>query len=218
MSESVTDKVNAFFARFPLRSYPKGQILIHAGEKPEHIYCIVKGSVRQYDISYRGDEIVVNIFKAGAFFPMLWAVTDLPNRYFFDTETDCDAYVAPIQDTVEFLKSNPDVTYDLLIRVYRGMDGILGRLVHLMSANAGDRLLYELVIECRRSGERAQDKSVMITLNESGLAARTGLSRETISREMQKLSKAGLASISHGTILIKNVSLLEKKLGYQPTS
>ena len=53
----VADKVQKHFSQYRFRKYPKGQILIHSGDEPEHIYYLVSGKVRQYDVSYRGDEI-----------------------------------------------------------------------------------------------------------------------------------------------------------------
>jgi CRP-like cAMP-binding protein len=83
MTLPVTKKVEQFFSRYPLKQYDKGEILILADEDPKYIYNLVEGHVREYDISYRGDEIVVNVFKPPAFFPMSWPIAKTPNRYFF---------------------------------------------------------------------------------------------------------------------------------------
>ena len=70
MSQDVTSKVNQFFSRYRPRSYDKGQILIMNGDSATDIYHLVRGTVKVYDISYRGEEIVLNVFKPPAFFPM----------------------------------------------------------------------------------------------------------------------------------------------------
>jgi CRP/FNR family cyclic AMP-dependent transcriptional regulator len=212
MPTDITSQIEQHFSQYPLRSYPKGQILIHAGEDPEHIYYLVKGKVRQYDISYRGDEIVVNVFKSGAFFPMIWAITGTQNNYFFDAETSIEVRAAPAEATVDYLKANPDVMFDLLTRLYRGMEGVLGRMVQLMSGSAKSRVLYELLIEGRRFGKLAEDDSCRLSINEGELAARAGLSRETVSREMQKLSHDGLVKVTPSGILIKHMTNLEERL------
>jgi CRP-like cAMP-binding protein len=148
----------------------------------------------------------------GAFFPMQWALTAMSNKFFYVAESDIEARVAPPEPVINFLKENPDVVLDLLTRVYIGVDGLLGRMVQLMSGSAQSRLLYELLIECRRFGEKAADGSCFIAINESELAARAGLSRETVSREMQKLSRNGLVHVSHSGILIERLDELERKL------
>jgi len=213
MSTLVAGKVASFFAQYPQRHYPKGQIIIFGGEDPEHIYYLASGQVRKYDVSYRGDEVIVNIFKTGAFFPMSWAINRKPNRYFYKTEVDTELQVAPTDEALEFIRDNPDVMYDLLARLYRGMDGLFGRIVHLMSGTAKSRLVYELIIECRRFGVPQADGSILLTANEQDLAARSGLSRETISREMSKLKNDGLVAIGAAGITIANLEHLEATLG-----
>src|SRR6185369_9965821 len=113
MPPEISDKVHQYFSQYPLRHYPKGQILVFPDENPPHIFYITKGRVRQYDVSYRGDEIVINTFKPPAFFPMSWALNATPNKYFYKAETAVDLHLVPRGDAAAFLQQNPDVTLDL---------------------------------------------------------------------------------------------------------
>lgn len=210
MASVVAAKVDKFFSKYPKRSYPKGQILVFADESPEHIYYIVKGSVRKYDVSYRGDEVVLNVFKPPAFFPMSWAINNSPNKYFYKAETDTELHIVPTAEALIFIKDNPDVMLDLLSRLYKGMDGLLGRMVHLMSGSAKSRLLYELVIESRRFGKKNSDGGIQLSVSEGDLAGRTGLSRETVSREIHKLKNQDLVSLKHSGIIVKDIAAIEE--------
>lgn len=213
MPLEVTDKVHDHFSKYPVRTYPKGQILVFADENPEHIFYIVKGRVRKFDVSYRGDEVIINVFKPPAFFPMSWAINHTPNKFFYKAETEVELHVVPASDALQFLKDNPDVTLDLLSRLYMGLEGFYGRLVHLMSGTAQSRLLYELIIECRRFGNKQADGTYVLEANEMDIAARSGLSRETISREMKKIKKNGWAKVGQGGIVVLAIAELEKALG-----
>lgn len=212
MASAVAEKVDQYFSKYPKRSYPKGQILVFADESPEHIYYIVKGSVRKYDVSYRGDEVVVNVFKPPSFFPMSWAVNNSPNKYFYKAETETELHIVPTSDALKFIKDNPDVMLDLLSRLYRGMDGLLGRMVHLMSGSAKSRLLYELVIECHRFGKKTSGGGVQLSISEGDLAGRSGLSRETVSREIHKLKGQNLVSIKRSGIVVNDLQAIEKMI------
>jgi CRP-like cAMP-binding protein len=213
MSGDITTKVKTFFMQFPERSYPKGQILIFADENPEHIFYLAEGQVRKYDVSYRGDEMIVNTFKSSSFFPMSWAINREQNHYFYKTETPAKLHIAPADNALQFIKDNPDVMLDLLARVYQGTEGLLGRMVHLMSGTAKSRLLYELIVECRRFGEKQVDGTYKLTASEVDLAARSGLSRETVSREIHKLKTSGWATITRGHIFISDIAAIEKAIG-----
>jgi len=211
MNDAIADKIHAELSKYPKRTYPKGQILIFQDETPEYIFYITKGRVRKYDVSYRGDEVIVNIFKPPAFFPMSEAVNHTPNRYFYKTETATEVHIVPNDAALRFLKDNPDVMLDLLSRIYRGMDGLLGRLVHLMSASARSRLLYELLIEARRFGTKNDDGSLMLDITEIDLAARAGMSRETVSREIKQIKASGVLEMTSKGIVIKDLNRLEKE-------
>jgi CRP-like cAMP-binding protein len=213
MAEAVADKIDAYFSRYPKRTYPKGQILVFAHESPEHIFYIVKGQVSKYDVSYRGDEVIVNIFKPPAFFPMSWAINQTPNNFFYKTESETELHIAPAADALKFLQDNPDVTLDLLGRVYRGMEGLLGRVVHLMSGTAKSRLIYELITEAKRFSKQEKDGTYKIESRESDLAARTGLTRETVSREMKKLKNNGWVEVGPKFITILKLEELQKASG-----
>jgi len=213
MDDAITRKMETFFAKYPKRTYPKGQIVIFASEDPEKVFHILSGRISQYDISYRGNEIGVNILKSPAFFPMSWAINRVPNLYFFKADEETVVRVAPPEDVVKFIKDNPDVMFNLLSRLYKGMDGVLTRTVHLMSGSARSRIIYELIIECRRFGEKAGENMYLLKINESDLAAHTGLARETINREIKHLKERDLMEVIPGGMLIKNLDELEEQLG-----
>lgn len=211
MDKNVRQKVEDFFSSYPERRYPKGNVIVFADETPESIFFIVSGQVRQYDISYRGDEVTLNIFKNPAFFSVGWAVNDLPNKFAFKAETATVVKLAPVSDVKKFLLGNPDVSVDLLSRLYRGIDGLMGRMSQLMVGTARSRIIYELVIEIERSGKLVGEETVL-NLSETDLASRTALSRETVSREISKLRAEDILDISGGTFKIKNFGALVSKL------
>jgi CRP-like cAMP-binding protein len=79
-----------------------------------------------------------------------------------------------------------------------------------MSGTARSRLLYELLIEARRFGEKQPDGGYVLQSNETDLAARSGLSRETISREMKKLKAQGLVDITKSRIIIHSLDEIKR--------
>lgn len=213
MDKVVSDKITEFFSQYSLRKYPKGQILILNGSPASHIFHIESGIVKQYDISYRGDEVILNLFKPPAFFPMSLAINGGESLYTYEAKTALELRQAPIEDALVFLKDNPDVLLDLLSRVYNGVDGLLARVTHLMSSSARERLLFELLIESRRFGEKLPSGSYKLNISEKELGARAGLSRETISREMSKLNRDGVVIVDKHQITVPDIMQVVDKLG-----
>ena len=205
MDLKIQKKIDEFFTRFKYQKYKKGEILVRADDDPPGIFYLKSGRVKEYAISKKGDELVVNMFKPISFFPMSWAINNTPNMYFFEAIIDIEVWRAPKDKVLEFIKANPDVLCDLLSRVYRGTDGMMTRMTYLMAGNAYARLITELIIHAKRFGNP-------LRISEKDLAASSGMTRETISREMKTLKDKGIVSFQKNSLTIKNLKELENEL------
>ena len=209
----VQQKIQTFFEAHPKRNYVKGQVLIQPERSLQHVLYLVAGIVRQYDITPSGNQVVVNIFKPGAFFPMSLAINGGVNPYVFEAHTDVTVHVAAPNDAVRFLQENPDVTFNLLSRVYKGTDGVLRRMAHLMGGNTRNRLVFELLNAAYRFNNTDDNKHILIPFNEGDLAKHSGLARETVSRHIQQLKTDGLITVDNSGIIITDTKALEDTLG-----
>lgn len=212
MDKKIKQRLDDFFAGYPLKTMEKGEIILRPEDTLEHVFYLVEGSVIQYDISSAGNEVIVNAFKPNAFFPMSMAINRTPSSYFFETATPVVLRMAPADDVVAFLKKEPEVLFDLLSRVYRGTDGLQRRMAHLMGGNAKSRLIFELINAAYRFGEKVPE-GIRIPLTENDLAKRSGLSRETVSRTANKFKNDGLVIVRQNAIIVADVSKLEQLLG-----
>ena len=213
MKDPVLKKVDEFFSHYPLKKFEENQIIIHGGDNPNYAFYLVSGNVRQYDISNNGTEVVVNVFKESSFFPLSWIINKTANLYFFDSLGPVEARLAPVEEVLEFIKANGDVSFNLVSRLLSGSSGIQRRMAHLMTSTGYIRVLFELTIECRRFGVKQKDGSLILSMSENELAKRSGLSRETVSHELNKLKKIGLIEIGRKDILIKDLNKIEEALG-----
>jgi CRP-like cAMP-binding protein len=211
VNQVVHEKIYNYFKDNPVVMYPKGHIITLANHEPQGVNLLLDGIVEQYDITPEGNKITVNVFKPPAFFPMSWAINKTPNTFFYATLTEVKAKRAHADETVQFIKDNPDVAFDLLSRVYKGTDALLKRLVLAASDIATNRLTFELLIEAYRFGSDKGDDKTLITVRQTNLAERSGLARETVNRELHKLEHSGLIELTKGGILI-DVRQLERKL------
>jgi CRP-like cAMP-binding protein len=214
MSSEPASAIKIFFSEYPSVSFKKGALLLSPGEKVKTIFYLEKGMVAEYDINASGNEVVVNVFKPGAFFPMSDALNQNTNKYyFFETTTVSVIRSAPANDVVSFVEAHPEVALDLLKRVYRGTDGLLRRMAHLMGGSAKSRLLFELLNAGYRFGKSTNDGRIIIPLNEGDIAKRSGLSRETVSRTMRSLKTSNLVSVTSDGLIINDLSDLDALLG-----
>lgn len=212
---TIAHQVAEYFAAFPLRRYRTGEVVILADTPaPLPVYYLQSGMIGQYDVTPGGNRVMCNVFKEGAFFPMSNALNDQPSAYFFEAMTSCEVRVAPSDQVKSWLNREPAIMLDLLARVYRGTDGLIGRMTELMAGTARSRVNFELGILTARFGEALSEGRFFLKITEAQLAAHTGLARETVSRELSALKKSGVVKLERGGLTVDPAQLDRN----QPTS
>lgn len=184
-----------------------------AGEVNKDVYYLVSGKIKKYSVNYKGEEIILTIFRPGSFLPIAQAIDqETVNRFYYAADTDVCTHIVPKNEVITMLLDNPDVMMALLHRVNRGLDEFLGRAVSLMASSALSRVAYEIYIETTRFGVLEETGYYFIDVNERNIAARTGLTRETVNREIRKLKLINALQVERRGLVVKDLELLEKKL------
>lgn len=201
--ETAAEKVQKFYRNRPLLLREKGSVIILPSDETLPLVTYIQsGLVGQYDITTEGNKAMVNIYKPGAFFPIASVVNGTFNDYYFEAITDVAIKQTTCEAVAVFLNQNPIVVYDLLRRLYRGVDGVLKRMVLLLGETANTRLLYELFVYADRFGKKQADGSIVLDITAKELAQQTGLARETVSRELKKLKELKVLVVGRGQITL----------------
>ena len=213
MNLSASKKLNSFFRQYKNKYFKKHETLLKAGDEPQGLYSLKEGIVRQYAISPDGDELTINMFKSGAMFPVAWVVNDSISPHYFEAISSVHVWIAPKNDVLNFFKQEPDVLLDLVKRIYTGLDGYFLRMEQQMAGGAQARLIAELLIYARRFGEKKNNEiEINLKITQRDLAAQSGMTRETVSRELQKLKAKGLVMALKNKLIITKLSALEEEL------
>ncbi|OYX53400.1 hypothetical protein B7Y92_03105 [Candidatus Saccharibacteria bacterium 32-50-13] len=200
--QTTSDIIQQLFSNQPAKSVTKGEVVIEPADELADITYLESGRVIQYRADSRGNKSIVNVYRPGSFFPMGSALNHTPNRFYFAASQDSVVRTAPREEIVSALIAEPAIAMDLLARVYRGIDGLLGRMSLLLSGTARERVMYELMTMADRFGEVA-DEGIMISVTEDELGQHTGLTRETVSRSLSELARKDILSRSgKGKILL----------------
>lgn len=206
------EKLNRFYSSYPYRQYSKGQILLYAADRPNFAIQLISGQIRQYEITANGSEVVISVFKPPAVVP-LWLILDgSASQYFFEANSIISVKVAPREDFLKFLNSAPEVTYDFLLKASSAILSGQKKLAFLLNGSVQERLLFEILNDTKRFGVRSSDGSYMVTISQTELAKKSGLSRETVNRHLQKLASSKLIYLKGRKLIIKDLRKLENKL------
>lgn len=213
MNDEIQKKVIDFFSQFPSKKYPKGTIIINPEQNPLGAYYIKNGHVRQYSVSKEGVELTIHIFAPQSYFPMTWVISNIDNRYYYESTTDVECYIAPKNEVLDFLKNNPIIFFELTRRLLNGLDKLSGRIESLIYDQADKKLISTLLFLARHFSTQEKTYTKFTEkFTHKDIAAFAGISRETTSRAWERLEKKGLITYDKQIILIPDVSLLEKFL------
>ncbi len=211
MQNKVIEKVNHFFSKHERHTYKKGEYLKTPDKQLEGVFCLQNGVVRCFAISKEGAELTINIFKPVSFFPVGWVINNASDNYTYQATTDVEVFIAPKDAVEKFMQDNPDVVYDLLKRIYRGLEGYFMRMESLLSGEPYFRTVVQLIIHTRRFGKK-EGEQYKVNLTHSQLASLAGLSRETVTREIKKLEDKKLIQYEGKQLMVLDIAKLEEQM------
>lgn len=212
-NKQASEKLKKFFSKFKLIEYKKGEVILRAEEIPQGAFYILSGYVKMISLLVDGRELMLNIFKPGSFFPMMWAIANIENSYFFYAITNVTLRRIPKNDLAIFIKKNPDVLFDLTNRILIGLNGLITNIEHILSGDAYNRVISALFILAKRFGEKTEKNKIIIKLpvTHQDIANIAAITRETASITMKKIERKNIISKWKGLIVINNITKLKKE-------
>jgi CRP/FNR family transcriptional regulator len=199
---------------FPQLSFTPKTIILDPVKALNDVYYLEEGFVRMYLLSEDGEELTLHVFRKGTYFPLMLILTDSPNKYYFEAVTPVFVRKIPKNKIITILKENPDILFDLSTRLSGGIMGYLVKVESLLLHDAYKRVISILNYLGERFSETLPDGSVKINMSITHylLSTWVGLTRETVSRQIEKLEKEGWIVSKDNTITIKNFEALKREL------
>ena len=216
MDKKVIDRLIKYFSSYKQISYKKGDTIIYSTDEPTGIYYINNGYIKMNTLSIDGNELILNILKPGSFFPTFWAIGGNPNSYSFIAMNKVNVYKSPKEDFLNFLKKNPEVLFDLTKRVFSGVDRLVANTTHLLAGNSEDRVALALSIISERFGETMNNGIILIKLDltHQDIADMVGITRETASLAIGKLTKNNILKQQGRKFIIYDLKKLKDMTSY----
>lgn len=213
----IRQKIATFFSQFAPVSFQPGHILIQSEQDPTGIFYLQQGEVLQVTTLFSGDRLTVNQYDSDTFFPMIWALGRLStpptiNRHEFITVTEVVGCWAPVETVMAWLRTEPDVLWDLTVRLSRGFDMTLAKWEESHQSPATHLVGNVLVRHARRFGIHQADGQVMVKLTHQDMADQAGVTRETASRILSEFVQASVLKTGYRKVYIPDLAQLEKWL------
>ena len=208
---SETDRV-ALLAECRGRRAAAGTELVSAGEAADRFYVIVRGRVKLYQLSARGDEQILHLYGSGATFgeAAMWLGQAFPA--YAETVEETALLVVPREVLETAIQRRPEIARGMLAGLSLKLREF-NRLIEQLSLREVPARLATVLLELAGEAGSSNDQSpssrhgssqltVVLPSSKRELAAQIGTIPETLSRAFAKLSRAGLIEVAGRRIRI----------------
>lgn len=205
------EEMKSVLARTSVRRFKKGGVILHEEDTNEFVYMVVSGGVKVVRTSEDGKEMIIAMHPAGDFFGEITLI---------DGKT-VPATVVAREDSVVGLIAKKDF-HDLLFSggaMSRALLRIMcGRLrdswekIRLLTyRNASLRIRSLLLMLAGEYGEETPEGEVLnVKLTHQSIADMTNLTRETVTRMLDRLQKDGDIAMLKNRLIRLNPAFYQK--------
>lgn len=188
------------------REYENKHFLYTPNDKVENVYVLKDGEVTLYQ-SVDGRKIVLDILKPGAVFGNIGFDSDTSQSHFAQATQKSYICTLPHNYFLQILKKRPDIALRVLNVMHKKLSQYHMQIRALSALQARDRILAMV-----RILNQQEDESILPDVlrkptktTHEKLGQMTGLTRETVTKELKKLEAEGLIIKVN-----KNLRLTEK--------
>ncbi len=191
MRNLTVESIKELFPLANIRHYDKNQIVCYNGDKPQHIFFVVKGHVKYYDIDEEGNEKILHINGPQNIFPMLYAfgVSEEVNGFYCAIDK-VELLSVPLTSFHKTSETNIEFS-NTLVRWFLGeIEQLAYRINSLEKTDARVKVMYALKsLALNHSQSRDEWDKIDFPVTQQFIADFTGLARETVSSTMHALEK-----------------------------
>ena len=193
--------------------YKKGEIILRSFDDRKHMYEICSGLVKVYSLTPDGGENIIVIYGRDDLFPLDWIIEQQTQNVYFQAISDTEVYEMPKGMFLAQLKNDPDMTYAVMQQIVKQLYLLSSRVTNLGFKYARERLAYRLLLLSARFGIKKDGFMELPHITQQDLSATLNVSRENVSRELNRLVGKGTITYGRDVIRIFNPQALQKELG-----
>jgi CRP/FNR family transcriptional regulator len=193
------------------RTFAPGEMVFREGDESDTCYVIRTGHARAVLEHPDGRSITLARFGPGEVFGELAMLGEEPRSATVESleETEAIAILGP--DMRRLLRAHPEISIKLIASLGRRLREANDRLSRQSFQTVQSRVasvLSQLVTDARDEG--VADGDVLITATQADLAQLAGSSRESASRFLAVLERAGIITQGRGRLTVHDAAALER--------
>jgi CRP/FNR family cyclic AMP-dependent transcriptional regulator len=185
------------------RSFPAGTRVFHEGDSSDACYIVREGSFRVTREHSDGRAITLATLGPGEIFGELAMLDGDRRSASAESITDGTLLALPANDVRSLLARNPEIALKLVAGLVRRLRAANARLSRQSFQTVPSRVAGILLQLSRDGqGDDGEEVEVTIRMNQTDLAQLAGTSRESVSRFLAELERAGVVRSGRGRVTV----------------
>ena len=184
------------------RSYPKGVRVFHEGDRSDACYIVRSGDLRVTREHPDGRAIALATLGPGDIFGELAMLDGEARSASVEALSDCELLALPASDVRQLLRGSSEITVKLVIALTRRLREANERISRQSFQTVPSRVagvLSQLIAE--EAPLEGRD-GVTVRMTQADLAQLAGTSRESVSRFLAVLERAGVVRVGRGRVTV----------------
>ena len=183
------------------RSFPAGTRVFHEGDSSDACYIVSDGNFRVTREHSDGRAITLATLGPGEIFGELAMLDGDSRSASAEALTDGELLALPANDVRSLLARHPEIALKLVAGLVRRLRAANVRLTKQSFQTVPSRVAGILAQLSREQGNGAGGE-VTIRMNQTDLAQLAGTSRESVSRFLAELERAGVVRSGRGRVTV----------------
>lgn len=183
-----------------LRRFSAGQILFTEGEPSDYLYVVRSGRVRVLVHSLHGDQVTLTVLGPGDTLGELSMIDGQSRSASAEAISSAEVVTLPAREVRAALRADPSLVMAAAVGLCATVRRLTGGTADLVFLDLPRRLAKLLVAEARE--ESAGHLRVDPGMNQSALADRLGVTRQTLNRALVALAHRGWITPEGGGYII----------------
>jgi CRP/FNR family transcriptional regulator len=197
-----------------LSSKPAATTLFVEGQRAEDILVLVGGQVKLSISSSNGKRLILRIAKPGEILGLTFAMAGDAYRMTAETLYQCCIASLRRMDFLDFLIRHPTARQSIVSALSVDSDRACERLRTLGLASSASAKLARLLLEWSAGGRQTERGTrIHISLTHGEIGEHIGVSRETVTRTLNKFRLCQMVDLQGSVLTIINRPKLESFAG-----
>jgi len=195
--------VSRFLEHCHRRKYPAKSVIIYAGDTPDVLYYIVKGSVTVLIEDDEGHEIVLAYINSGGFFGEMGLFGEQPDRSaWVRTRSECEVAEISYNRFRAIAQEDPDILLELTAQLATRLRKTSRKVSNLAFLDVTGRVAHTLLELCKEPDAMTHPDGMQIKITRQEIGRIVGCSREMAGRVLKSLGEQGYVSVKGKTIVV----------------